>query len=74
MRHLILLLAEKGLVGMNELQVGGGGDVHVAPLLSQEALAQGLDALVEQHTQLRHLCAHLQPCSHKPHQETAVIS
>ena len=49
---------------MDELQVGGGGDVDVAALPGQEGLAQGLHTLVEQHTQLRHCCAHLQsqPC------------
>ena len=37
--HLILLFAQQRLVGVDELQVGGGGDVDVAPLLGQEGLA-----------------------------------
>ena len=57
--NLVLLLAQKGLVGVNELQVGGGGDVHMTPLLGEEALAQGLHALMEQHAQLWHLSADL---------------
>ena len=44
---------------MDELQVGGGGDVDVAPLLGEEVAAQGLHTLVEQHAQLWHLCTHL---------------
>ena len=58
--HLILFLGEQILVGVDELQVGGGGDVDVTSLLGQEALAQLLHALMEQHAQLRHLSTHLQ--------------
>ena len=58
--HLILFFGEQSLVRVDELQVGGGGDVDMAPLLSQEALAQLLHALVEQHAQLWHLSTHLQ--------------
>lgn len=58
--NLILLLAQKSFVGVDELQVRSRGDVHMAPLLGQEMLAQGLHALVEQHTKLWHLCANLQ--------------
>ena len=63
MTHLILLFAEEGFVGVDELQVGGGCDVDMAPLLGQEELAQGLHTLMEQHTQLWHLCTHLQHIS-----------
>ncbi len=58
--YLILLLAQKSFVGVDELQVRSRGDVHMAPLFGQEVLAQGLYALVEQHTKLWHLCANLQ--------------
>ncbi len=58
--YLILLLAQESLVGVDELQVRCGSDVHMAPLFGQEVLAQGLYALVEQHTKLWHLCANLQ--------------
>ena len=58
--HLILFLGEQSLVGVDELQVGGGGDVDMAPLIGQEALAQLLHALMKQHAQLWHLSTHLQ--------------
>ncbi len=58
--YLILLLVQESLVGVDELQVRSRGDVHMAPLLGQEMFAQGLYTLMEQHTKLWHLCAHLQ--------------
>ena len=58
--YLILLLIQESLVGVDELQVRSRGAVHMAPLLGQEMFAQGLYTLMEQHTKLWHLCAHLQ--------------
>ncbi len=60
--YLILLLAQQSFVGVDELQVRSGSNVNMAPLLGQKMLAQGLYALMEQHTKLGHLCAHLQHC------------
>jgi len=60
--YLILLFAQQSFVGVDELQVRSRSDVHVAPLFGQEMLAQGLYALMKQHTKLWHLCAHLQHC------------
>ena len=57
--YLILLLAKQGLVGVDELQIGGGGDVDMAPVLGKELLAELLHTLMEQHTQLWHLSADL---------------
>lgn len=62
--NLILLFAEQGFVGVDELQIGGGGDVDVAPLFGQEGLAEGLHALMEQHTQLWHHRTHLRHRCH----------
>lgn len=58
--YLVLLFCEQGLVGVDELQIGGGCDVDVAPLLTQEGLAQGLHTLMEQDAQVRHHRSHLQ--------------
>ena len=44
---------------MDELQIGGGSDVDMAPLFGQEGLAEGLHGLMEQHTQLWHHRTHL---------------
>ena len=60
---LVLLFGQQRLVGVDELQVGGGCDVDMPPVLGQEALAQLLYAFMEQNAQLWHLSADLQHCS-----------
>ena len=46
--------SQQGLVGGDELQVGGGGGVVVALKLGEEVLSQGAHRGVEQHAHALH--------------------
>ena len=51
---LSALGSQQGLVGGDELQVGGGGGVVVALQLGEEVLSQGTHRGVEQHAHALH--------------------